>query len=653
MTDHPYTAAAQPRISIGSDGIPKTWQVRLVEAFVDTGINLPAEAYLRFRDPQRNLFRKLGASIGAPLTVAVTTKRNYTEKKIFGGEITSLERAHSPSDGTFSIVRAKDLTHRLFRGRHVTAYADATVADVAKKIADRAGLALGTVNDDGTRIPHLSQPNLTDWELLQHLAAERGLTVAVEDRKLCLRKYTSASTAPKPRSGPATDPFVLVLNRNLLSLQAALTSTGQVAKVHVHGWDPTAKEPLNQTVDATSTTRQLRDSDSKAPWAFVKESLKERPTLHVTSRPYTSAHAVTTAAKALASDVAAGSAQLTAVAVGTPQLTAGEAVTLSKAGPPFDGKYTITTCRHVFDSNGYRTVVGVSVVPSSPVPDAPPLSITGMEIGVVTATRDPNRDNQNGEVKLKFPWLGSEYETGWVRTMQYGGVGGGGVIPYTLEDEVLVGFVQGRLDQPVVVGGLYNGKDMPSDHDGVDLYDDSGKPQRRSLASRDSDRIEILTPAEGAQGIRLTTGKDKEKLIVLLDRDKKAISLTAGVGEENLSLLFDYANKFAVLSSGTGESELTLLLDHGKKNINIEAGTGKEKLGIRLDRENKGITLDAGPQGTLTLKAATVKISHPDETAESERKFIVNSNDINMVTQNKITLDGKEVTIKGDKVDIN
>ncbi|MGY9069820.1 VgrG-related protein [Streptomyces sp. CAS3] len=627
MTGRTYSS--RPSVCIGTTTLDQYWLERLVEVFVDTGTNRPAEAYLRFRDPNRSLYRKLPARIGTPMTVAAVHKRNRTETQVFDGEITSLEMTHTPSDGTFSIVRAKDRAHRLSRGRRVTAYADTTVARVVAEIADRAGLYPGTVEADNTVIPHLSQPNLTDWELLQHLATERGLTVAVakykgggiEKYKLCLRKHTSAGAAP----------FDLVRNHNLLSLQAALTSTGQVAKVQIHGWDPKDRRPLTAAADATRSERFLRDGDRKAPWAFDHSS-----TLLVTSRPYTSDHDVETAAKALASDTAAASTQLTAVAVGTPQLTAEKAVALSDVGLPFEGKYTVTTCRHIFSSGDYRTEVTVSAAPSSLVPPAPPLSITGLETGLVSAI---NGESQNGEVKLKFPWLGEKYETGWVRTLQYGGVGGGGVIPYELHDEVLVGFVQGRLDQPVVVGGLYNGVDKPSDHEGLALNDkETHKANRRSLASRDGDRIEIITPAEGTQGIRLTTGKDNEKLTLLLDRNEKAITLTAGAGEDNLSLLLDYANKsVALATSGADGKKLSLLLDHEKERI----------------------TLDAG-QGTLTLKAGTVEISS-DNVNMAAQKTEWKVKEINMTgafkveesESNSIAIASTGITVTGKKVKID
>ena len=93
--------------------------------------------------------------------------------------------------------------------------------------------------------------------------------------------------------------------------------------------------------------------------------------------------------------------------------------------------------------------------------------------------------------------------------MQWGGVGGGGVISPSQGDEVLVGFEQGRLDRPYVLGGLYNGKDKPPEHP-VPLVSDAGKVNRRSLASRGGNRIELLD-ADGSEGILLSTGDGRSR----------------------------------------------------------------------------------------------------------------------------------------------
>ncbi|MFC5803161.1 VgrG-related protein [Streptomyces formicae] len=618
MSERVY--AAEPLIDIGSP-IPGEWAERLTEAFVDTSTGLPAEAYLRFHDPGHRLLGSLKASIGTPVRVSVVTSRDRTRTGVFTGEVIALETEFTTAGGTYTIVRAMDLGHRLLRGRRVTSYADTTVADVVSKIARRARMTCGPIQADSARIPFLAQLNLSDWEMVQHLAAERGLTVSVEGTKLCLRKPTAAGTAPSPRSGAMASPFVLQQGMNLISLRAGLSSTGQVANVEVRGWDPVSKQPLAHREPATTSDRlQVGTTSGSASKAFGSDS-----TLLVTGRPYTTAHDVQNAARALAADTSAAFADVEAVAVGAPQLRAGAAVALAGVGSPFEGKYTIASSRHLFnDRDGYRTRIRVTTHSLAPVPPAPPLSTRGVAVGVVADTKEPH-EGQHGWVRLRLPWLGPDYVTDWVRTVQSGGVGGGGVFPVELEDEVLVGFEHGRLDRPYVLGGLYNGKDKPGDHAGIKLIDpSSGKVNRRSFASRDTDRIEILTPAEGSQGIRLSTGKDSDLYTVLMDRNKKAITLTAGTDAESLGVCLDRAHKAVTVTAGTDTNKVTFCLDHGKKEL----------------------TLDAGPEGTLTLKAAHVKIQPSANTKEKTSTFAVNSHTIALEADQEGTLTANGKTMK-------
>jgi phage protein D len=67
------------------------------------------------------------------------------------------------------------------------------------------------------------------------------------------------------------------------------------------------------------------------------------------------------AARAVAEQIAGAFAELDAVTRGNPKIRAGTAVSIDNIGPPFDGKYTVTTSRHHFDQTvGYVTQFAVT-----------------------------------------------------------------------------------------------------------------------------------------------------------------------------------------------------------------------------------------------------------------------------------------------------
>jgi uncharacterized protein involved in type VI secretion and phage assembly len=85
--------------------------------------------------------------------------------------------------------------------------------------------------------------------------------------------------------------------------------------------------------------------------------------------------------------------------------------------------------------------------------------IFGVVIGIVTNNRDP--DNQ-GRVKVKFPWLSDDEESWWARiaTVMAGPSRGSYFLP-EVDDEVLVAFDHGDMRFPYVLGALWNGRDQP------------------------------------------------------------------------------------------------------------------------------------------------------------------------------------------------
>ncbi|MFC0602573.1 VgrG-related protein [Streptomyces palmae] len=593
--------AAEPAVAFDRP-LPPQWADRLVETQVDTVMGRPAEAVLWFRDPGHALLTDLRVTISRPLTVEVTSVAGRTHRLVFGGEVVGLE-TEVDGNGTFTKVRAMDLGHRLMRGRRVAAYVDRTLAEVTGELARRNGLTVGKMVGGGERIAHLSQPNLTDWELLAHLAEERGRYLTVHDRQLDIRPIPPASSAPPAEAGARGNPFVLQHGRNLRSVRAVVSSLEAVSAVQVRGWDPVAKQPVTDLADVE------RDVGGRVRSGFPARRLASAfggsPRLLVAGRPYTTARQVSAAARALAEEAAAGTAELEAAVVGTPQLSAGLPVTLSGIGEPFSGQYTVTACRHSFDGEcGYRTRVWVGRLPPPVVPPPPPLCGLGVATGTVVDIKEPDR-GERGAVRLRLPWLSQDYVTDWARSVHFGGQGGGGVFSPEVGDEVLVGFEHGRLDRPYVLGGLYNGVDGPTGHE-VPLVDaDTGRLNRRSFVSRAGDRVELLSAAKQPQGVRLQTGDGK--VCAHLDRKNTGMVVTAAGGDTPVRL--------------------------------------------HLDGQNQQVTLDAGAKGTVTIRAGTVRIEAASEDGGAGGALVLSGKDVTVTASGSLKLEGgTETEITGKDV---
>lgn len=581
--------------------LPQIWAAQLVSCVVDENVGLPDAAQLTFRDPDHEFLQATGITIGTPLKVSVVTVSGQARELLFNGEVTALELDRD-STGSFTVVRAYSKAHRLQRGRKVVAYRNMTASAIVRKVAAGAGLACGTVQAAPVTYKQLSQANVSDWDFLQFLAGESGALVRVDDKGLLqFTKPVKASGAPAPSTSSSRNPMVLEYGANLLALRASLSAADGASQVEVRGWDVTTKKPLvSRQPSVISDTVVPGLSPALAAGRFGKSAK-----LTVTDTPYRTLSETTAVADAVSGQVSAGFGELEAVAEGNPRLRAGKPVALGNVGQAFSGKYTATAVRHVLEPHGgYRTTVWVSASPDRSLTglvtgaDAPGRGsrLPGLAIGVVTDVREIG-GAENGSVKLKFPWLDDTYTTDWVRTVQWGGKGGGGVFSPEVNDEVLVGFEQGLLDSPYVIGGLYNGVDKPSPHK-VPLIDKAtGKVNRRSVVSRSGHRMELLDArAPGQSGLRLVSGD--ERLEVSLDQRRGRIELTvyAGKGRQPLtSVLLD--KKGITLDAGRGDVSIS------GGNVDIQGRVGVKIGGRTVSVTGSAdVTVDGGLLGVLKAK---------------------------------------------------
>ncbi|MDK0523821.1 VgrG-related protein [Streptomyces sp. ML-6] len=588
MTAPGRSFAADPIVEAPGE-LPPVWATQLVSCVVDENVGLPDTAVLTYRDPDHKLLTATGLTIGTPLKISVVTVQERARERLFTGEVTALE-LDSDTTGSFTVVRAFSRAHRLQRGRKVVAYRNMRAADIVRKVAAGAGIACGRIEAAPVTYKQLTQPNVSDWEFLQYLAGESGAHVRVDDKgRLQFVKPKPAASAPSPDTSAARNPMVLEYGRNLLALRAVLTGADGANEVEVRGWDVETKRRLvarEQSVRSDTVSPGM--SPSRAAGAFGS-----RARLTVADTPYRTQAEATAVAGSLAASVSSGFGEIEAVAEGNPRLRAGEPVALGNVGPAFSGRYTATAAHHVLEPDGgYRTTVLVSAAPDRSLAglaggaNAPARGprVPGLAIGVVTDIREGK--DERGWVRLKFPWLDDTYVSDWVRTVQWGGRGGGGVFSPEVNDEVLVGFEQGLLDSPYVLGGLYNGVDKPSPHD-VPLVDPtSGKVNRRSLVSRSGHRLELLDSPRGPSGVRLASG-DK-RLDVTLDERRNEIALK-------------------VFAPGGGRVLSSVVLS--ASGITLDAGTGAVDVKGRSVTINgrTGVTVDGGL--LAVLKAKLIRIN--------------------------------------------
>jgi phage protein D len=577
--------------TIDGTAIPENIMLQLVSADVDDSLNLPDLVIMRFRDQERTVIAKAGAKIGGKLVVSATSIGGGAPEPLITAEITALE-AEFDSTGTFTVIRGFDPAHRLFRGRRTETYTQVTASDVAKKVAQRAGLSLGTMDATKTVFDHVSQGGVSDWDFLNSLAQEIGHEVAVKDGKFEFRAPRPAEEAPATAS-PSSEALLLRQGTDLIRFRAVVTSAGQVKEVEVRGWDVTQKKALVGRAPASTKAAELTGA-GVAPADLAK--VFGDPVYVSTDTPFRSQAEVDAVAAAIAEQIGGASAEFEGVAHGNPKIKAGAAIAIDNLGAPFDGKYVVTTSRHTYhQSTGYSTHFAVTGrqnrslhgLTSGGANGGGPMA-AGSQLGVVIAQVSDARDPQHlGRVKLTFPWLSDDYVSDWARTVQLGaGKDRGYYVLPEVGDEVLVSFEQGDIRRPYVLGGLFNGIDTPKPGPIDDVDSGSGMINRRSVVSRRGHRIDLLDQDGKTEGLSMTTGDDKLRFV--MDATGTAVTL---------------------------HSDGTILIE-AKNGITVDAGTGSLALkgkDISLTATS-GITADGG-SGPVSMKAGT-EISMTGVTAK-------------------------------------
>jgi phage protein D len=573
-------------VKVDGQVLPDAVEALMVSGYVEDSSLLPDVFVLRFSDDAVSVLEDGGFRIGSAVQLLVQSSGPGGPVPLLTGEVTALETEVS-AEGTHTVVRGFDKSHRLLRGRRVEAYLNVSAADIARTVARRAGLAAGTINHQGPVLEHVAQDGVSDWDFLCRLAEEAGASFTVVNGALDFAAPPDSSTAPSGEDGSRQDPLVIERGVNLLALRAGVTAADQVPQVEVRGWDVAGKRELVAVAPASTPSATLTEADPATLAGTFGSPAFVTPysTLGEQGR-------CTAAAQSLAAHLAGGFAELEGTVRGNPSLRAGTPVALVNVGKPFEGSYTLTMTRHEFTPElGYLTSFAVSGGSerslyglAAGATGARTPTLPGVVSAIVTDLKDPDHF---GRVKVRFPVMSGDYESWWARTVQPGaGASRGAMVLPEVGDEVLVAFGQNSFQQPYILGGLYNGQDKPDKALSVHVNSTDGKVTRRSFTSRTGMLVEFIESPQGEQ-LTLSTNAGSQ-LISLVQGRQPAVKI---VSEGPLDVT---AKQDVTVTSTTGNVKIT------GTNVVIEA---------KANLDLKGATVKVTGQGAAEMQAAAVKVA--------------------------------------------
>ncbi len=510
------------------------------------------------------------------------------------------------------------LAHFHAQGSNFRIYQGKTVIGIVEDVLGRCGIPYKVVATGGTRtLAYCVQYGESDFAFVSRPMEEDGLYYYYAHEPAAHRLMI----CDKPGSHPALPVGDLTFNAlsDSVSIVDSAARIGAGAGAFIQAWH----EHASSGAEARVT---LRDFDFKKP-RKPRESQAEETKAHAEDaievyrwpgRYYQQEEGKALSAVLLESRRAQrlryeGECRF-------PGIQAGHTFALRQhPNDRFNRKYLITACRSHVSNEQYRsgrgqaeTHVGFSAIPDDVQFRAPIVTPRPVARGPETAlvTGPPGEEihvDEFGRIKVQFHWdregQNDDKSSCWLRVSQTGGLGN--IIIPRVGHEVLIDFINGNPDRPIVVGRVFNQAHKPvyplPEHKTRALW--RTKTYKQDSGSSLGDAVGLDTGAPGANELRFEDAQGKEEVFIHAERDMNTRirhDETHHVGKD-VEIKVGKNRKEEVLGTETVDIEKDRKV---KINAN-DSLTVKNKIVIEAGTE---IEIKAGAKITLKVGNSTVTI---------------------------------------------
>lgn len=575
--------------------------------------------------------------MGQPGLISLDNCKDYVGKNLtaqfgveggsqqtFTGKVTKVELAQSHGYHGVVIVSGFSPSILIDRGPDMGSYLAKDLSEIIRQATQDAPSNDLSIQLNPARkapIDYIIQYRESDFDFLNRLSAEYYEWFYYDGVQL---------NFGKPDQDP--DEVQLVYGRDVQSLQYGMTVAP--LKYNRFAYNPSMDELL-QSESTASAGGQPDQSFAVGASNNVYSKVFNQPTAIRIDSQSDMDSLVSNEAQALVGDLVRISASAT-----NPQIKLGGVVDISMSlqqgvgdfSTQSLGKFLVTSVNHQMDGLGhyYSSFDGIVSgtqrisVPEyrKPEPD--------FQLADVIDNNDPQKQ---GRIKVKFKWTcGCNDTTEWLRVVSpNAGNGDKGsnrgflVIP-EIGDQVVIGFEEGNIARPVVLGSVYNGKTA-----------NSGQINNSSLKTMTSRMGSILQFNDIEHTILLQTSSGNS---VKVDEKNGAINiLTATVVNVN-------AGETINVTSGTSMSFST-------KKISVN---GSESIDIQSPKITMGSIGGKQPTQTIEIMGKAVTVQGDDSLTQGAKDVTVSSSEKNITLNAKTNIEAAAVSmtkITGGQVEIN
>ena len=568
----------QVYVELDDQPAPANFSQDLLDVTVENSLHLPDVASITLSDPMGTWVDD--ERLGPGRSIKISSKVGQSEHPIFDGEVVELEPSYVPGHQRL-VVRAFDRLHRLARGQHVRSFQNVTDGDIIHTIAGEVSLQ-AQVGETPQVHEYVLQDNESNLEFLRDRTMALGFLMYVEGQTLhCEPAGTNAQA------------IQLQWGQSLSEFHPRLTTIGQVNSATVRGWDPDNRQDIVGQAQHGKGAPQT--SDSRTGGELAQSAFNLTAEALITDQLPASQSEAERIAQAVMDRAAGDFVVAEGLGTGNPAIKAAASISINGLGKRFDGTYFVTGTTHTYGHDegyttrfvvsGHRPATLLSVLRHEG--EGIDARLPGLAVGVVTDNDDPKGQ---GRVKVRYPCLSADNASDWARVISPGNGSNRGLqfVP-EVNDEVLVGFEQGDIHHPYILGGLWNGQDAPPGNKSDVIS--SGKVNQRIIKSR------------SGHTITLDDSDDKPSITILDKTGNNTIKLDSS--NNNLTISVDGDVSLKAKGSITIEGQSVQVKANNDLKLNGASADMEAQAGLTL----KGATADLEASGPTTVKGATVSVN--------------------------------------------
>lgn len=431
------------KILVEGEELSKNYQV--MNMVVEKEINrIPtAKIILLDGDPASQEFKLSNEELFVPgKEVEIKAGYHSDDETVFKGLVIK-HNLRIRSSQSYLIVECKDPAVKLTIGRKNKYFYESSDSDILEEIIDSYGLEKDV---ESTSVSHreMVQYNVSDWDFCVARAQANGKVLIVDDGKITVKKPDYEQEQVETVSFGAT----------LLEFDAEMDARNQFQKVTSYGWNAANQELLE--IEANDPSVNLNGNVSADDLSSVinLENLELRngggaPDVELQEWAD---------AKILFNQLSKTRGKIKFQ--GIPNVKPNTTLKIEGVGDRFNGKVYISAVRHQITEGNWTVDSEFGINPkwfteTVDINDQPAAglmaSVNGLQIGIVTQLEsDPDGEDR---ILVRLPIVDNEVDGIWARVATLdAGENRGSFFRPEIEDEVIVGFINGNPNDAIVLG---------------------------------------------------------------------------------------------------------------------------------------------------------------------------------------------------------